>query len=68
VVPWPVELIRDQLLPAGSKDFWSRVLGKCVGLTFARESGHSGGLVAGNRLFNDAAQVIFRELLGVDLP
>jgi hypothetical protein len=68
VVPWPLELIREQLLPAGSKELWDGVLRTCVGLTFARESAHCGGLVAGNRLFNDAAQVIFRELLGVDLP
>lgn len=68
VVPWPLELIREQLLPEGSKELWDGVLRSCVGLTFARESAHCGGLVAGNRLFNDAAQVIFRELLGVDLP
>ncbi len=68
VVPWPVELIREQLLPDGSKDLWDAVLKKCAGLTFARESAHCGGLVAGDRLFAGAAQVIFRELLGVDLP
>jgi hypothetical protein len=68
VVPWPLELIREQLLPAGSKDLWDSVLRNCRALTFARESAHCGGLVAGNRLFTDAAQVIFRELLGVDLP
>ncbi len=68
VVPWPLELIREQLLPEGSKDFWGALLNKCAGLTFARESAHCGGLVAGDRLFADAAQVIFKELLGVDLP
>ena len=68
VVPWPIELIREQLRPEGSQKFWEGVLARCVALTFARESAHCGGLVAGNRLFNDAAEVIFRELLGVDLP
>ncbi|MBS1151061.1 MAG: hypothetical protein H6Q89_2759 [Myxococcaceae bacterium] len=68
VVPWPIELIREQVLPSGSKELWDSVLGKCAGLTFARESAHCGGLVAGDRLFADAAQVIFKELLAVDLP
>lgn len=68
VVPWPLELIREALLPEGSKALWAAVLGKCAGLTFARESAHCGGLVAGDRLFADASQVIFKELLGVDLP
>jgi hypothetical protein len=68
VVPWSLELIRDFVLPRGSEAFWSDVLGKCVGLTFAREPGHCGGLVAGGRLFEAAAQVLFRELLLADLP
>lgn len=68
VVPWPLPLIREQLLPRGSKDFWDAVLHKCAALTFARESAHCGGLVAGDRLFADAAQVVFAELLKVDLP
>ncbi len=68
VVPWPLELIREQLLPEGSKDLWNAVLARCAGLTFARESAHCGGMVAGDRLFANAAQVIFKELLGVDLP
>ncbi len=68
VVPWPIELIREQLLPEGSQGFWDGLLPRCVGLTFARESAHCGGLAAGNRLFNDASKVIFEELLGVDLP
>lgn len=68
VVPWPLELIREQLLPEGSKDLWAALLKKCVGLTFARESAHCGGLVAGDRLFADAAEVIFKELLAVNVP
>ena len=68
VVPWPLELIREQLLPEGSKPLWASVLSKCVGLSFARESAHCGGLVAGDRLFADAAEVIFKELLRIDLP
>ncbi len=68
VVPWPVELIREQVLPPGSESWWADVLAKCKGLTFARESAHCGGMVAGDRLFASAAQVVFKELLRVDLP
>lgn len=68
VVPWPIELIREQLMPEGSAVLWDAILRKCAGLTFARESAHCGGLVAGNRLFTDASQVIFKELLGINLP
>lgn len=68
VVPWPMALIREHLLPRGSADFWTSVLRPCAALTFARESAHCGGLVAGDRLFADAAQVVFAELLKVDLP
>lgn len=68
VVPWPRPLIRDHVLPEGSGPFWRAVLEKCRALTFAREPYHCGGVVAGNRLFEDAAEVVFRELLGADLP
>jgi hypothetical protein len=68
VLPWPRAVIRDFLLPRGSEAFWSDVLGRCVGLTIAREPLHCGGLVAAGRLFEDLAQVLFVELLGTDLP
>lgn len=68
VVPWPKPLIRDHVLPEGSEAFWNAVLGKCRALTFAREPYHCGGVVASNRLFEDAAKVVFRELLGADVP
>ena len=68
VVPWSRELIRQFLRPRGSDAFWSEVLPKCVGLTFAREPGHCGGLVAAGRLFEDACVVLFEELFGADLP
>ncbi len=68
VVPWPEALIREHLLPRGSEAFWDAVLAKCVGLTFAREPGHCGGLVAAGRLFEAAAKVVFEELLGADVP
>lgn len=68
VVPWSRELIHDFVLPRGSDAFWNDVLGKCVNFTFAREPGHCGGLIAGNRLFEAACQVLFSELLQTDLP
>jgi hypothetical protein len=68
VLPWPIEVIRQHVLPAGSEAFWALALGKCVALTFAREPSHCGGLIAGGRLFEVASQVIFRELLETDLP
>ncbi len=68
VLPWPRSVMRDHLLPRGSEAFWAAVLGKCRALTFAREPGHSGGLLTAGRLFEDAAQVVFGELLGTDLP
>lgn len=68
VVPWPIELIRDFVLPRGSDAFWRDVLAKCAGFTFAREPSHCGGLVASGRLFEAASQVLFVELLGSDLP
>jgi hypothetical protein len=67
-VPWPVELIRDHVLPRGSEHFWDAALARCAALTFAREPGHCGGLIAAGRLFEAAAQVVFRELLRADLP
>lgn len=68
VVPWTRPLIRDHVLPEGSAAFWEAVLGKCRALTLAREPYHCGGVIASNRLFEDAAEVVFRELLGADLP
>ncbi|MFL5320004.1 MAG: hypothetical protein ACJ790_10155, partial [Myxococcaceae bacterium] len=66
VVPWPLPLIRDFMMP--NEPLWDEVLRKCIGFTFAREPFHSGGLVASNALFADAAQVIFCELFGASLP
>jgi hypothetical protein len=68
VVPWPVNLIRDFVMPQGSAPFWNDVLAKCVGFTFAREPLHCGGLIASGRLFEHACQVIFEELFLTDLP
>lgn len=68
VVPWPRELIRRQLRPPGSEPFWDAVLFKARVLTIAREPLHCGGVVAANRLFEDVGEVLFRELLGTDLP
>lgn len=68
VVPWPRELIRRLLVPPGSEPFWDAVLFKARVLTLAREPLHCGGMIAANRLFEDAAEVIFRELLKTDLP
>ena len=68
VIPWSLELIRDFVLPRGSRDFWDSVLAKCVGFTFAREPSHCGGLIASGRLFEHASQVIFAELFEADLP
>jgi hypothetical protein len=68
VVPWTRDLIRRHLLPEGSEAFWEAVLSRSVALTFAREPAHCGGVVAANRLFEDAAEVVFRELLRTDLP
>lgn len=68
VVPWPRELIRDHLMPRGSERFWALALERCAALTFAREPKHCGGLVAGGRLFETAAGVVFEELLQTDLP
>ncbi|MBL8950640.1 MAG: hypothetical protein JNK82_07685 [Myxococcaceae bacterium] len=67
-VPWPLELIREHVLPRGAEGFWELALKRCDVLTFAREPKHTGGLVASGRLFEAAAQVVFVELLGADLP
>jgi hypothetical protein len=68
VVPWTRELIRDHVLPRGSEAFWSAALPRCSALTIAREPKHCGGLIAAGRLFEQAAEIIFRELLATDLP
>jgi hypothetical protein len=68
VLPWPQSVIREYLMPLGSEAFWAAVLPKCVALTLAREPNHCGGLIAGARLFEAAAQVLFTELLHTDLP
>jgi hypothetical protein len=68
VLPWPLEVIRQHVLPRGSEAFWDLALARCVALTFAREPSHCGGLIAAGRLFEAASEVIFRELLQTDLP
>jgi hypothetical protein len=68
VVPWPRALIHEFIFPPDVKPFWDAVLERCRALTIAREPYHCGGVLAGDRLFADAAEVIFRELLGADLP
>lgn len=67
-VRWPLETVREFLRPPGGDEFWRAVLPKTVGLTFAREPGHCGGLVSAARLFDDVAQVLFAEVLGAGLP
>ena len=68
VLPWPKAVIREFLLPLDSEPFWDAVLGKAVALTLAREPHHCGGLLASGDLFQDAAQVLFRELLRTEPP
>lgn len=68
VIPWPARLVREFLRPEGSDRFWELVLSRCVGLTFAREPNHCGGVVAGNRLFEEVGAIIFEELLETSLP
>ena len=68
LLPFSREEIRAYLLPKGSEAFWESVLARTIALTLAREPYHCGGLVAAGRLFEDAAHVIFEELLGADLP
>ncbi len=66
-LPWPKDVIRD-FLHLGERAFWDAVLLRCVGLTVALEPLHCGGVVAGHRLFADAAHVVFEELLGASVP
>jgi hypothetical protein len=68
VLPWPLDVIRQHVLPRGSEAFWDLALARCVALTFAREPSHCGGLIAAGRLFEAASEVVFRELLQTDLP
>jgi hypothetical protein len=68
VLPWPRDIIREYLLPPDSEPFWEAVLGRCVALTLAREPHHCGGLLASGRLFQDVAEVLFRELLRTEPP
>lgn len=68
VIPWPLEVIRQHLFPDDHQPFWDLVLSKCVVFTCAREPNHCGGLIHGARLFENAAQVLFHELLKTDLP
>jgi len=68
VLPWPREIIRDFLLGPDTAPFWEAVLPRSLCLTLAREPHHCGGLMAGGKLFADAAELIFRDLLGGDLP
>ena len=68
VLPWPQETIRRFLCPPGSEAFWEAVLSRSLALTLAREPAHCGGILAGNRLLEDALQVLFVELLGAELP
>ena len=68
LVPWPRELIHDFLFPDGHVAFWDALLPRCAALTLAREPYHCGGLVAAGRLFEQAASVLFEELLQTDLP
>ena len=68
VLPWPRGVIREYLLPPGSEAFWEAVLDKCIALTLAREPHHCGGLLASGALFQDVAEVLFRELLGTEPP
>jgi hypothetical protein len=68
LVPWPKDLIHDFLFPRGCEPFWDAALGQCRALTFAREPNHCGGVIASNRLFEKACEVIFEVLLKTDLP
>jgi hypothetical protein len=68
LVPWPRALISDFVRPRGSAPFWDTVLARCQALTFAREPNHCGGVIAANRLFEEASHVVFEELLETDLP
>lgn len=68
IVPWPEALIREFLLPPESETFWNEVLAATKAITIAREPYHTGGVLAGNRLFESFAKVFFGELLGAELP
>lgn len=68
IVPWPRELISQFLMPEGSEPFWNAVMQKTTCLTLAKEPFHCGGLLATDRLFETAAQVLFGELLQAALP
>lgn len=68
IVQWSRELIRRQLLPQGSGPFWDAVLFKSKVLTLALEPLHCGGVVATHRLFEEVAEILFRELLQTDVP
>ena len=69
VAPWSREEIRRAVLETAPwPEVWNVVLPKTRVFTFAREPFHCGGLVAGGRLFEDAATVFFEELFGADAP
>ncbi|MBI5497777.1 MAG: UPF0489 family protein [Deltaproteobacteria bacterium] len=68
ILPWPRDAIRRFLLPDGDGSLWDLVLPRLAGLTFAREPLHVGGIAAAGRLWEDAAHVLFREVLGTDPP
>jgi hypothetical protein len=68
IIPWTRGLIREHLLPLGAAAFWDPVLSKAICVTLAREPHHCGGLLASGELFADAAQVLFPEVLGSELP
>jgi hypothetical protein len=68
VLPWPRALIKEALLPEDARAFWDVVLPRVVALTVAREPAHTGGVLAGNRLFEDVARVLFVDVLGADEP
>lgn len=68
VLPWPEEVIREFLAGKDLQPFWDAVLPRAICLTFAREPHHCGGLLAGGRLFETAARILFSELLDAGLP
>lgn len=68
IVPWPRELISQFLMPEGSESFWNTVLPRTTCLTLAKEPFHCGGLLATDRLFETAAQVLFEDWLQAELP
>lgn len=66
VLPWPTDVIRGFLMPEDA--WWNTLLPRCIAMTMACEPVHCGGMVRGNRLFEDVARVVFMELLGASLP